>query len=83
MRLLRKVAAPVMLCLILGATAASASEGPSVTARREAGGVARILGSLQAFLKAVWDYEGFEIDPLGRNAPGDSGDEGYQIDPLG
>jgi len=93
MRLLRNLVALVALCLILGAPAASATEGPSVPATREIGEMVRIaLGHLEAFFKAVWEYEGAEIDPLGRNSPGaGEGDDpatpgtdgGWQIDPLG
>jgi hypothetical protein len=90
MRLLRNFVLLVALCLILGAPAAA--EGPSLPAGREAGKMARMLGHLQDFLKAVWENEGFEIDPLGRNSPGagasddpstPGADEGFQIDPWG
>ena len=88
MRLLRKLVVPVVLCLILGAVPASAVESP---AGREVRDMARVLGHLQALLRAVWDYEGWEIDPWGGNAPGSTGDqpanpgtdEGFEIDPLG
>lgn len=94
MRLLRNLVVLVVLCLILGGPAASAAEGPAVPAGREVGKMARtVVGHLQAFLKAVWENEGAEIDPLGRNAPGTGGDSsddptpgadlGFDIDPLG
>ena len=91
MRLLRNLVVLVALCLILGAPAASAAEGPSLPAGREVGKIARILGHLQNFLKAAWEDLGAEIDPLGRNSPGggaESGDDPYadlgaKIDPLG
>ena len=92
MRLVRHLFVLVAFCLILGAPAASAAEKPSVTDGREVGEMARTLtGHLQDFLKAIWENEGWQIDPLGRNSPGtgeDSGvapstDEGWEIDPLG
>jgi hypothetical protein len=94
MRLLRNLVVLVILCLILGAPAASAAEGPAVPAGREVGELARIVfGHFQAFLKAVWENEAGEIDPWGRTSPGaggDSGDEptpgadiGFEIDPWG
>ncbi len=87
MRLLRNLVVLVALCLILGAPAASAAEGPG----REIGKMARILGHLQDFLKAAWENLGAEIDPWGRNSPGAGGeagddpnaDLGAEIDPLG
>ena len=91
MRLLRNLVVLVALCLILGAPAASAAEGPSLPAGREAGKMARILGHLQDFLKASWENLGAKIDPLGRTSPAgaaESGDDpsediGLKIDPLG
>jgi hypothetical protein len=96
MRWLRSFVVPVCLCLVLGASAASAAEGPSRQTRRgDAGGVVvRIVRDLQGFLKAFWENEGAQIDPLGRATPGNGGpvqedpvapgtDEGCQIDPLG
>lgn len=93
MRLLRNLVVLVTLCLILGTPAASASEGPSLPAGREAGKMARILGHLQDLLKASWENLGLDIDPLGHTLPeagGESGhdptpgaDGGWQIDPLG
>jgi hypothetical protein len=93
MRLRRHLVVLVVLCLILGASAASAAHGSSVPAAREIGEMVRIaLGHLKTFFKAVWEYEGAEIDPLGRNSPGPGdgddpatpgADEGFQIDPLG
>ena len=94
MRLFRNLVVLVVLCLILGASAASAAGGPAVPAGREVSDMARILGRLQDFLKAVWENEGADIDPLGRNSPGAGGesgdepatpgaDEGFEIDPLG
>lgn len=92
MRLVRHLFVLVVLCLVLGAPAASAAEEPSVTASREVGGIARTLaGHLRNFLNAMWENEVWQIDPLGRNSPGtgeDSGaapgtDEGWEIDPWG
>jgi len=91
MRLLRSFVVLVALCLILGTPAASAAEGPTLPAGREVGKIARILGHLQDFLKAVWENLGAEIDPLGRTSPeggAESADDpgtdiGAKIDPLG
>jgi hypothetical protein len=95
MRSFRSFVVPVCLSLFLGASAASAAEGPSRHARREEAGVmTRIVRDLQGFLKAFWENEGAQIDPLGRATPGNGGpvqedpaapgmDEGYEIDPLG
>jgi hypothetical protein len=91
MRSLQSWVGLVGLCLLLGASVASAAEAPSAAVGREVSGMARILGHLQAFLKTVWENEGCEIDPLGRCSPGagaadpgaPSADEGYEIDPLG
>ena len=91
MRLLRNLVVLVALCLILGAPAASAAEGPAVRANREVGKMAGILGHFQNFLKASWENLGFDIDPLGRTSPegdAESGDDpgadvGFQIDPWG
>ena len=95
MRLLRSFVVPVCLCLALGASAASAAEGPSRHSRPEEMGVmTHVVRNLQALLKAVWENEGFEIDPLGRTSPGNGGtvqgdpaalgtDEGFEIDPWG
>jgi hypothetical protein len=95
MRSLRSFVVPVCLSLFLGASAASAAEGPSRHARREETGMmTRIVRDLQALLTAAWEEEGFEIDPWGRSSQGNGGpvqedpaapgaDEGYQIDPLG
>lgn len=85
MRLLRSSVVLVSLCVVLAASAA-ATEGPSRPVRQEAGLVTRFVQDLQSFLKAVWDNEGYEIDPLGRNSqdPATPGtDEGYEIDPWG
>lgn len=84
----------VGLCLLLGASAAPATEAPSAPAGREAGWIAHVLGNLETFLKAVWENEAGEIDPLGRvspkvGAPTDddlataSADDAGQIDPWG
>ena len=83
MRLLRNLAVPLVLCLILGATPASAQEE-----RPSASRVGSIVDRIQAFLTAVWEQEAGEIDPWGRNSPGDEPatpgtDEGWQIDPWG
>lgn len=95
MRLLRHLVVLVVVCLILGAPAASAAQGSPVPVSREIGEMTRALaGHLQAFFKAVWENEGFEIDPWGRNSPGTGSgsgddpaapgaDEGFEIDPLG
>lgn len=93
MRLLRHLVVLVGLGLILGAPAASAAQGHPERAGREIGEMARaFVGHLHEFFKAVWENEGPEIDPLGRNSPGaGSGDvpaapgtdEGFEIDPLG
>lgn len=91
MRLLRNLVVLGTLCLILGAPAAWAAEGPAVPAGREVGKMARILGHLQDFLKASWENLGFDIDPWGRTSPegdAESGDDpsediGFKIDPLG
>jgi hypothetical protein len=91
MRSLRSWVVLVGLCLFLGAAVASATEAPSAAVGREVSGMASILEHLQAFLKAVWEYEGWEIDPLGPCSPGTgapgpgapSADTAWQIDPLG
>ncbi len=94
MRMFRSLAVLVCLCLFLGASVASAAEAPSAHAGREAGGLARIVGCLGAFLRAAWENDAGDIDPLGRLSPnagaptGDGSatagtdDAGY-IDPLG
>ena len=91
MRLLRSLVV-VVLCLTLGSAVASAAEPTPGVASREAGGITRLLNNyLGAFLKAVWENTGCEIDPWGRCVPGTgtpdpaspSTDEGSQIDPLG
>jgi hypothetical protein len=90
----RSLAVLVCLCLFLGASVASAAEAPSARAGREAGGLARIVGQLGAFLKAVWENEAGQIDPWGRVSPnagaptGDgtataSTDDAGCIDPFG
>jgi hypothetical protein len=66
MRFLRSLVVLVSLCVLLGASVASAAEAPSAPAGREAGGMALILDHLEAFLKAVWETTGCEIDPWGR-----------------
>lgn len=91
MRVLRSCGVLVVVCASLFASAAAASEGPSRPVRQEAGPVARLVQDLTSFLKAVWDQEGAEIDPLGRTSQGNGAqqdpapttDEGYQIDPWG
>lgn len=95
MRSLRSFVVLVCLCLVLGASAASATEGASRHARQEeAGAMTRIVRDLQSFLKVIWENEGWEIDPWGRTSQGNGGpvqedpvapgtDEGWQIDPLG
>jgi len=91
MRLLRSSVVVMSLCLILGATVASAEEPRSAAAGRETVGMARIVDQIGAFLKAIWENEAGDIDPLGRHSPGTgtpdpaspSTDEGWQIDPLG
>ena len=86
----RSVLVVVSLCLVLGTSAAFGAEAPSRS--REERGLSSILGQLGAFLKAVWETEAGDIDPLGRKSPGTaggedpaapSGDEAGQIDPLG
>jgi hypothetical protein len=80
-----------MVCAVLFASAAAATEGPSRPVRQEAGPVARLVQNLTSFLKAVWDQEGAQIDPWGRTLQGNgaqqdpapTSDEGWQIDPLG
>lgn len=94
MRMFRSLAVLVCLCLSLGASVASAAEVPSAHASREAGGLARIVGQLGAFLKAVWENDAGHIDPWGKSSPnsgaptGDgsftaSTDLGCHIDPWG
>ncbi len=89
MRVLRSCGVLVVVCAVLFASAAAATEGPSRPVRQEAGLVARLVQDLTSFLKAAWDQEGAQIDPLGRNSPGNGAqqdpapDEGYEIDPLG
>lgn len=91
MRVLRSCGVLVVVCASLFASAAAASEGPSRRVRHEAGLVARFVQDLTSFLKTVWDQEGAQIDPWGRNSPGNGAqqdpaptpDEGWQIDPLG
>lgn len=91
MGLLRKGVVLVVLCLMLGASAVSAAVTSSSPVRREAGAMARFLDQLGAFLQAVWDNEGFQIDPWGGTPTGPTEDapatpdtdEGFQIDPLG
>ena len=85
----RSVLVVVSLCLVLGTSAAFGAESPSRS--REERGLSSILGQFGAFLKAVWETEAGQIDPLGRTSPGTngedpvapSGDEAGQIDPLG
>jgi cell wall assembly regulator SMI1 len=80
-----------MVCGVLFASAAAATEGPSRPVRQEAGPVAHLVQNLKSFLKAVWDQEGWQIDPLGRSSQGNGAgqdpaptpDEGWQIDPWG
>ncbi len=92
MRWLRTLVVLVSLCLFLGTSAASAvGAAPSAPAGREIGGLARTLGYLGSLLKAVWEAEGTDIDPLGKpaGAPVGNGsntattDEAGHIDPLG
>ena len=85
----RSVLVVVSLCLVLGTSAAFGAEAPS--RGREERGLSSILGQLGAFLKAIWETEAGDIDPLGRTSPGitgedpatPSGDEAGQIDPWG
>jgi hypothetical protein len=90
----RSLAVLVCFCLFLGASVASAAEGPCAHAGREAGGLARIVGQLGAFLKAVWENDAGDIDPWGKSSPtagapaGDgsataSTDDAGCIDPFG
>jgi hypothetical protein len=65
----RSLAVLVCLGLFLGASVASAAEAPSAHAGREAGGLARIVGQLGAFLKAVWENDAGDIDPWGKSSP--------------
>ena len=91
MGLLRKGGVLVVLCLMLGATSVSAAATSSSPVRREAGAMARFLDPLGAFLRAVWENQGWQIDPLGGKPAGTTGDDpdtpgtdqGAQIDPLG
>lgn len=91
MGLLRKGVVLVVVCLMLGASAVSAAVTNSSPVHREAGAMARFLDQLGAFLKAVWENQGWEIDTLGGKPAGATGDapatpdtdEGWQIDPLG
>jgi hypothetical protein len=94
MRKLQSLVVLMCLCLFLGASAAFAAEAPAAPAGREIGGLARVLGHLGDFLKAVWENEAGEIDPWGRVSPnagapaGDgsataSTDLGCDIDPFG
>lgn len=85
----RSVLVVVSLCLVLGTSAAFGAEAPS--RGQEQRGLSSILGQLGAFLKAVWETEAGQIDPLGRTSPGTtgedptapSGDDAGHIDPLG
>lgn len=85
----RSMVVLVSLCLLLGASTAPAAEAPAAPAPREAGWVAHILGHLETFLKAAWENEAGQIDPLGRVSPNTndptaaSTDEAGQIDPWG
>ena len=90
MRLLRSLIVAVGLSLALGPSVASAAEAPLTAAGREAGRVTRILDQIGAFLKAVWENEGCDIDPWGRCVPGTGTtdpapgtDEAGEIDPWG
>lgn len=86
MRLWRNMVVLVSLCLLLGASAAPAAEAPSALAGREAGWIAHVLGRLETFLKAAWENEAGQIDPLGRVSPNSgapSTDETGEIDPWG
>jgi hypothetical protein len=87
----RSLVVLVSLCLLLGASAAPAAEPPSAPASREVGWIAQILGNFETFLKAAWENEAGQIDPLGRISPnagvpvdeGPTADEAGIIDPLG
>jgi hypothetical protein len=91
MRLLRSLVVVGSLCLSLGSSVALAAEVPKEPVGREDRGMVRILNEIGAFLKAVWEYEGCHIDPLGRCTPGTgvpdpstpSTDWAGQIDPWG
>jgi hypothetical protein len=92
MRVLRSLVVVMSLCLCLGPSVVSAAEVPKEPVGREAGSrMASFLDHLGAFLKAIWETEGCEIDPWGRCVPGtgapDPGTPGTDwagdIDPLG
>lgn len=90
MRVIRSCGVLVVVCALLGASAAAGTEGPSKPVR-ETGSVARLVQNLTSFLKSVWDLEGYQIDPWGRPSQGNGAqqdpapttDEGYEIDPWG
>ncbi|MES1245063.1 MAG: hypothetical protein ABUT39_25890 [Acidobacteriota bacterium] len=65
----RSLLVPVCLCLCLGASAASAAEPRSSHVNRETGGLARIVGQLEAFFKAFWENDAGDIDPWGKTSP--------------
>ncbi|HKG33670.1 MAG TPA: hypothetical protein VKB22_08055 [Gemmatimonadales bacterium] len=87
----RSVLVVVSLCLVLATSAAFGAEAPSRSSGREVPVLSSILGQFGAFLKAVWETEVGQIDPLGRTSPGTtgedpaapSGDDAGHIDPLG
>jgi hypothetical protein len=90
MRWLRSLVVVVGLCLCLAPSVASAAEAPSTAAGSEAGGITRILSRLEELLKAAWENDACQIDPLGRCAPGTGTtdpapgtDEAGEIDPWG
>lgn len=85
----RSVLVVVSLCLVLGTSAAFGAKTPFRGLEQR--GLSSILGQLGALLKAVWETEAGQIDPLGRTSPGTtgedsaapSGDDAGHIDPLG
>ena len=69
MRMFRSLLGLMCLCLFLGASVASAAEGPSAHASREADRLAHIVGQFRTFLKAVWENDAGHIDPFGKSSP--------------
>jgi hypothetical protein len=90
MRLLRSLVVSVVLCLLLGASVASAADAPSTPAGREVSFISHILGRLGGLfisLTSPCSDAGMHIDPWGRCTPSAGAtpetDQAGQIDPWG
>ncbi|HEX7184162.1 MAG TPA: hypothetical protein VF756_20195 [Thermoanaerobaculia bacterium] len=95
MRIPRKAVVVLVVCLVLGAPWAWASErrteAVSVEIERATPGGAEVFEHLWDLLIAVWSEAGCRIDPLGSGCTEDSGpeaatpagDAGCTMDPLG